>query len=450
MRHPLHASAARLFAALAFLTGLVGPEDAAAQAVDYSRAERFLTWNTERLIARAEVVPNWLETGDTDRFWYRNTTGSGYEFVLVNPAARHSSTTTVWLARCRSPTTPATSPTSCLSARSASPATSAASSSWRTAVTSAATSRATTARWRTPCPRGLPYVKSPDGRWEAFSHEYNLYMCAVARQDERNVEHMHYISYTSQRPRHFSQPYALPGDSVIPLPTVHVVALEEGDVAAGGREGVDGDGMMDGSGSAPALRVVANHRVEVAPIPHQLSFAGSGPDSAWSADGTRLHVNYFTRGSQRVFLAEIDAATGASRVILGDSTRTFVSLGHRGGGSSGGTPSWYVSQSGEDVIWWSERDGWAHLYRFDGQGNLKNQITSGPWTVAQALLVDETRQRIYFTARGCEPGRNPYYAHLYRVGFDGSGLTLLTPEDANHVIEILAQQQLLRGLLLTC
>ena len=246
---------------------------------------------------------------------------------------------------------------------------------------------------------------------------------------------MHYISYTSQRPRHFSQPYALPGDSVIPLPTVHVVALEEGDVAAGGREGVDGDGMMDGSGSAPALRVVANHRVEVAPIPHQLSFAGSGPDSAWSADGTRLHVNYFTRGSQRVFLAEIDAATGASRVILGDSTRTFVSLGHRGGGSSGGTPSWYVSQSGEDVIWWSERDGWAHLYRFDGQGNLKNQITSGPWTVGQALLVDETRQRIYFTARGCEPGRNPYYAHLYRVGFDGSGLTLLTPEDANHVIE---------------
>ena len=264
-----------------------------------------------------------------------------------------------------------------------------------------------------PEPRTPTLAWSPDSRY-----------IAVARRDERDVEHMHYISYTSQRPRHFSQPYALPGDSVIPLPTVHIVELEEGE---------DGDGA--GRGSAPALRAAANHRVEVAPTPHQLSFAGSAPDSAWSADGTRLHVNYFTRGSQRVFLAEIDAATGTSRVILGDSTRTFVSLGHRGGGSSGGTPSWYVSEGGDDVIWWSERDGWAHLYRFDGQGNLRNRITSGPWTVGQAVFIDEARQRIYFTARGREPGRNPYYAHLYRVGFDGSGLTLLTPEDANHVIE---------------
>lgn len=347
----------------------------------------------------------------------------------------------------------------------------------------------------------LPYVESPDGRWEAFAHEYNLHVrpagggdsiqlttdgekyyayghneprpnqqrqgpsprtptltwspdsryIAVARRDERSVEHMHYVSYTSQRPRHFSQPYALPGDSVIPLPTVHIVELEGAEVAAGGGAaagigGPDGDGgsttgmagasrRAAGPGGVPALRAAANHRVVVAPTPHQLSFAGSAPDSAWSADGTRLHVNYFTRGSQRVFLAEIDAATGTSRMILGDSTRTFVSLGHRGGGSSGGTPSWYVSESGDDVIWWSERDGWAHLYRFDGQGNLKNRITSGPWTVGQAVFVDEARQRIYFTARGREAGRNPYYAHLYRVGFDGSGLTLLTPEDANHIIE---------------
>ena len=488
MRYPHHAPAAGLFAALAFLTALVVPEAVRAQTVDYSRAERFLTWNTERLIAGAEVVPNWLETGDTDRFWYRNTTGSGYEFVLVNPAAGsraplfdHYRLAGAMSLAGDTSYVPDNLPFSTFSFADDEQSIQFVANSRRFSCDIA----------RYGCtvadtlPSLLPYGKSPDGRWEAFPHEYNLYVrpagggdsiqlttdgekyyaygynepspnrqrqgpaprtptlawspdsryMAVARRDERHVEHMHYISYTSQRPRHFSQPYALPGDSVIPLPTVHIVALEEGEVATGGREGVDGDEMMDGSGSAPALRVAANHRIEVAPIPHQLSFAGSGPDSAWSADGTRLHVNYFTRGSQRVFLAEIDAATGASRVILGDSTRSFVSLGHRGGGSSGGTPSWYVSESAEEVIWWSERDGWAHLYRFDGQGNLKNQITAGPWTVGQAVFVDEARQHIYFTARGREPGRNPYYAHLYRIGFDGSGLTLLTPEDANHVIE---------------
>ncbi len=318
-------------------------------------------------------------------------------------------------------------------------------------------------------PSQLPYVESPDGRWEAFSHEYNLHVrpaaggdpiqlttdgekyyaygynepspnqlrqgagprtptlawspdsryIAVAREDERNVEHMHYVSYTPQRPRHFSQPYALPGDSVIPLPTMHILALEE---------------SAEAPGSSPSLRLAANHRIDVAPTPHQLSFAGSAPDSAWSADGTRLHVNYFTRGSQRVFLAEIDPATGTSRIILGDSTRTFVSLGHRGGGSSGGTPSWYVADSGGDVIWWSERDGWGHLYRFDRAGNLRNRITSGPWVVGEVLHVDEAARRIHFVARGREPGRSPYHARLYRVDYDGSNLTLLTPEDANHEI----------------
>lgn len=72
MRYPVHALFARLFTVAALVALLAGGGAAAAQEVDYSRAERFLTWNTERMIAGAEVVPNWLETGDTDRFWYRN------------------------------------------------------------------------------------------------------------------------------------------------------------------------------------------------------------------------------------------------------------------------------------------------------------------------------------------------------------------------------------------
>ena len=473
MRYPVHASVARPFALATLFAAFAGGGTAAAQEVDYSRAERFLTWNTERMIAGAEVVPNWLETGDTDRFWYRNNTGSGYEFVMVNPAAgsREPLFDHYRLAGAMSLANDTAYVPDQL------PFNTFSFGAGESEIEFTANSRRFTCDIAgyscvvgDTLPSRLPFVESPDGRWEAFSHEYDLYVrpagggdsiqlttdgekyyaygyneprpnqqregpeprtptlawspdsryIAVARRDERNVEHMHYVSYTSQRPRHFSQPYALPGDSVIPLPTVHIVELEEGEMA---------------DGNVPALRAAANRRVDVAPTPHQLSFAGSAPDSAWSADGARLHVNYFTRGSQRVFLAEIDPATGASRVILGDSTRTFVSLGHRGGGSSGGTPSWYVSESGDDVVWWSERDGWAHLYRFDGQGNLRNRITSGPWTVGQAVFIDEARQRIYFTARGREPGRNPYYAHLYRVGFDGSGLTLLTPEDANHIVE---------------
>ena len=58
---------------------------AAAQEIDYSKAERFLNWNTSRMVSGDEVNAHWYENGDTDRFWYRNKTGSGYEFMFVDP-----------------------------------------------------------------------------------------------------------------------------------------------------------------------------------------------------------------------------------------------------------------------------------------------------------------------------------------------------------------------------
>jgi dipeptidyl aminopeptidase/acylaminoacyl peptidase len=63
-----------------------------------------------------------------------------------------------------------------------------------------------------------------------------------------------------------------------------------------------------------------------------------------------------------------------------------------------------------------------------------SQLTTGPWSVGQVSYVDETAKQVYFTGRGREPGRNLYYAHLYRANYDGSGITLITPEDANHQI----------------
>jgi dipeptidyl aminopeptidase/acylaminoacyl peptidase len=87
------------------------------------------------------------------------------------------------------------------------------------------------------------------------------------------------------------------------------------------------------------------------------------------------------------------------------------------------------------VIWFSERSGRAHLYLYDlGSGRLQHPITQGDWDVVEILRVDEAAQAVFFTAVGHEHGRDPYYVHLYRIGLDGKGLRLLTPENANHDI----------------
>ena len=87
------------------------------------------------------------------------------------------------------------------------------------------------------------------------------------------------------------------------------------------------------------------------------------------------------------------------------------------------------------MIWMSERDGWSHLYLYDGAtGKVKNQITKGDWVVRAVEKVDEENRQIWFQASGMHAGEDPYFTHYYRINFDGSGLTPLTDANANHTV----------------
>ncbi len=67
------------------------------------------------------------------------------------------------------------------------------------------------------------------------------------------------------------------------------------------------------------------------------------------------------RGSKAAYLAEVDAATGSTRIVARDTGKTYVEI------SDPQDPgSFYVTKDMKDAFWWSERDGWGHLYRFDG------------------------------------------------------------------------------------
>ncbi|HSM60228.1 MAG TPA: prolyl oligopeptidase family serine peptidase, partial [Longimicrobiales bacterium] len=143
-----------------------------------------------------------------------------------------------------------------------------------------------------------------------------------------------------------------------------------------------------------------------------------------------LYVASTDRAYKNMWLSAVDAATGESRVLAHETSRTYVEMGH---GNRLTPSSWYVFGNG-DVLWWSQRDGWAHLYRLGPDGEVRNRLTSGAWMVDRVLHVDEARGHVYFLARGREPDRFLYDAYLYRVNLDGSGLTLVTPEEGHHDI----------------
>ena len=145
----------------------------------------------------------------------------------------------------------------------------------------------------------------------------------------------------------------------------------------------------------------------------------------WFADSSGFAFIFNQRGHQLQRVVAVDAASGAARVLVDEVSATFVDYSQK---------TWlkWLDGAGE-FLWASERDGWNHVYLCDAaSGQVKNQVTKGPWVVREVVRVDETRRQLWFKAFGIRPDEDPYQAQLVRINFDGTGLTILTEGDGNH------------------
>ena len=147
--------------------------------------------------------------------------------------------------------------------------------------------------------------------------------------------------------------------------------------------------------------------------------------SIWQGDNNRFYLTRSSRDLYRIDVCSYTVGQDSIVPIIKERMNTYQE-----------TRNLKTLNGGKELIQWSERDGWAHLYLYDDKGNLKNRITKGPWHVEEILKVDEKARVIYFTANGKNKGENPYYEHLYRVNADGTGLKQLTKGDFFHRTEV--------------
>ncbi len=154
----------------------------------------------------------------------------------------------------------------------------------------------------------------------------------------------------------------------------------------------------------------------------------------WWKDGRGFTFEYNQRGHQVYRVIEVDVA-GKARTLIDEQSKTFIYYNNLGPGLSAGRKYRHDLNDGKEIIWASERDGWEHLYLYDGlTGKVKNQITKGEWIVRNVDRVDEEKRQIYFYAGGLIPGQDPYLQQYCRINFDGSGLTKLTDADGDHTV----------------
>lgn len=430
-------------------------QDDSVTVADYNRAEQMLSANASQKIDYASVRANWF---GNDKFWYRVLTPTGSKFMLVDAAKgkRTEAFDHYKLASALSSATGKNYSADMLPFRSISYTDDGKSlvfttgnKQWKADLgTYTITDDGVPQKMRDYNPNE---VVSPDGTKAVFIKDYNLWVrdlttnkakqlttdgiqyfgyatdnagwkhsdaailrwstdskkIATFQQDERKVGEMYLVSTKVGHPKLEQWKYPMPGDSNIIM--IQRVIID-----------VDNPKVI---------------RLQVAPDPHRgtlsddISSSGTYDDVDWSADNSELAFVSTSRDHKIEKFRIADAATGKVREVFEETVPTQYESGQ-------GAINWrYLSKTNE-IIWYSERDNWGHLYLYDANtGQLKNQITKGNWVVTEMLKVDEDKRVIYFLADGLDAA-NPYFTHFCCVDFDGKNFKDLTPETGMHRIQV--------------
>ncbi len=228
---------------------------------------------------------------------------------------------------------------------------------------------------------------------------------ATFQQDQRHLKDMYLVSTNVGAPTLKAWKYPLPGDKEIAKLRRVVIDVEQAKVVS--------------------LQIpLDEHRSSLS---DDIVDGGQLADVDWNANGKEFAFLSTSRDHKISKLQLANAETGEVREVFTEVVKTHFESGVN-------AINWRYLPKTNEFLWYSERDNWGHLYLYDAKtGKVKHQITKGNWLVGKLLKVDEVKRELFFTGYCREKG-NPYFSYLYKIGFDGKGLTVLTPDLGDHQV----------------
>ncbi len=226
----------------------------------------------------------------------------------------------------------------------------------------------------------------------------------TVQRDTRNVEAIPIVHHVpangSIRPQLEFQKFAYPGEEHVE--TLRLLAI---DVHSGRHQ--------------PA------HYVQIPTVRNNFGLFSNNL-AWWNKDNRRAYFVHVDRYYKYVRVMEFDTDTGLTRLLFEEKTDTHFNLALNTDEKATLIP---LPDSNE-ILWFSERTDWAHLYLYDLEtGELKQPVTSGEWLVRQSLHFDPKRREVFLQTAGRVQGRDPYYRDLVRVNIDTGELTALISSD---------------------
>jgi dipeptidyl aminopeptidase/acylaminoacyl peptidase len=427
---------------------------------DYARAEKFMNYNVNPLVYHSVERPVWLADG---RVWYRDRGPEGTTYTIVDPAkgtkgpafdhAKLANALNAAGAKVDAHNLSITEFS--LASNDQTVMLTMGQRHWSCDLSGTGVCKSTDRSGQAGRPAGArgraAFELSPDGTKAAFIRDWNLYVRDVAtgketqlttdgvkdygyatdnagwqssdapvllwspdskkiatfQQDQRKVGEMYLVPVTNGHPKLKAWKYPLVGDADVTMIERVIIDVDSPKVIR--------------------LKMPADqHRSTLCDDVH--CRGGGWDDVQWSDDGKQIAFASSSRDHKQVWLRVADAATGDVREVMNETTPKFFESGNN-------KVNWKYLWDTNELLWFSERDGWGQTYLYDGAtGKLKNQITHGEGNVTQVLLVNAATRTLYFLAVGKEKGRDPYFSHFYSIHFDGSGMKLLTPENADHSV----------------
>ncbi len=277
-------------------------------------------------------------------------------------------------------------------------------------------------------------VKSPDGKWEAYIKDNNVYISPISEDKDAKKEEIALTMDGSTNLRYDAWSLEWSPNSK-KLATVKVREVTERRIPliesspTSQKQPIlqwrnyakPGDVIPV---SVPVLLDIDSRKqipLNVTLYENQFNLYLTG----WRKDSRAFTFEFNQRGHQRYIVGEVNANDGSIRHLADEQTRTFIHYHYI---------YRYDLNDGAEMLWISERDGWRHLYLIDNKSGQIKQVTKGEWIVRSVDYVDEANRKIYFMAAGFNKGEDPYNQHYCCINMDGTGFTDMTPENGNHSV----------------